>query len=176
METLSFFVTLQLVVYSMEAFWPLGHILVWWYWNILPPGVLKHFEPKIYKDFELYQVFMLNWFKYFEVFWPKKSDKKIHTQCYVPKCFNTSILYTIDAHFYNPSVKIGFASFFSSSDTQKFHHLLGSHTIGINSSFNSFLSALCFSNLICLTKKLSWIQHNVLAIEIDWILIHDIFF
>ena len=31
-------------------------------------GVLKHFEPKIYKYFELYQVFLLNCFKYFETF------------------------------------------------------------------------------------------------------------
>ena len=38
----------------VETFYPLG------YWNILPPGVLKYFEPRIYKDFELYQVFMYN--------------------------------------------------------------------------------------------------------------------
>ena len=30
------------------------------YWNILPLEILKHFEPKIYKDFELYQLFMYN--------------------------------------------------------------------------------------------------------------------
>ena len=38
---------------------------------ILPLEVLKDFASKIYKDFELYQVFtynffMLNWFKYSE--------------------------------------------------------------------------------------------------------------
>ena len=42
------------------------HVLVCRYWNILPPGVMKHSEPKIYNDFELYQVCMLNWFKYFD--------------------------------------------------------------------------------------------------------------
>ena len=31
--------------------------------------------------------------------------------------------------------------------TQEFHPLLGCHVIGINSSFNSFLCALRFSNL-----------------------------
>ena len=46
-----------------------------------------------------------------------------------------------------------FYFFFSSSDTKKIHHLLGCHASGINSSFNSFFSALRFSNLICLTKK-----------------------
>ena len=52
------------------------------YWNILPLEILKHFEPKIYKDFELYQVFlcitfMLNWLKYFD----QKSDN------FYPKMF-----------------------------------------------------------------------------------------
>ena len=60
-----------------------------------------------------------------------------------------------DADFYNLSVKISSISFFSSSDTQKFHHLLGCQAIGINSSLIVFLSALHFSNYICLTKKLS---------------------
>ena len=39
---------------------------------------------------------------------------------------------------------------------QKFHDLLGCHAIGINSSFNSFLSDLRFSNLICQAKSLIW--------------------
>ena len=40
------------------------------YWNILPLEVLKHFEPKIYKDFELYQVFMYNFYaKLIKIFW-----------------------------------------------------------------------------------------------------------
>ena len=45
----------------------------WGHWSLLLPEVLKHFDLKIYKDFELYQVFiifMLNWFKYFD----QKSD------------------------------------------------------------------------------------------------------
>ena len=52
------------------------------------------------------------------------------------KCFNTPMLYNTNAHFYNPSVRIGSISFFSSSNKQKFHHLLVCHSTGINSSFN----------------------------------------
>ena len=69
------------------------------------------------------------------------------------KCLNTSILYTTDIHFHNSSLSIMSISFFSSSDTQKSHHLLGCHAIGINFSFNSFLGVLRFSNLIYLTKS-----------------------
>ena len=50
---------------------------------------------------------------------------------------------------YNSPINIRYISFFSCSDTHQFHHLLGCNATGINSSFNSFLSALCFSNLIC---------------------------
>ena len=46
-------------------------------------------------------------------------------------------------------------SFFSSSDMQTFHHLLGCRAISINSSLIIFLSSLRFSNLTCLRKKLS---------------------
>ena len=52
------------------------------------------------------------------------------------------------------SVEIGYISFFSSSDTHQPHHLLRCHVTGINSSFNSFLSALPFSNLACQAKSL----------------------
>ena len=38
---------------------------------------------------------------------------------FVPKCFNTSKLYTVDVHY---SVKIGSIYFFLSSDMQKFYH------------------------------------------------------
>ena len=61
---------------------------------------MKHLESKSEKDFELYQVFMYNFL--YEIILnilTKKSDKKIHTQVSVPKCFNTDILYAIDAHF-----------------------------------------------------------------------------
>ena len=49
---------------------------------------------------------------------------------------------------------IGSISFLSSSDMKKLHHLLACHAIRINSSFNCFLSALRFSNLIRFIKKL----------------------
>ena len=52
------------------------------------------------------------------------------------------------------SVKIGFIYFFSSSDKQKFPHLLESHAIGITSSLIFFLSALRFLNLLCQAKRL----------------------
>ena len=45
--------------------------------------------------------------------------------------------------------------FFSYSGMQKFHHLLECHATSINSLFNSFLSALSFSNLICQAKSLT---------------------
>ena len=42
------------VVYSM---WVLEYFALWYiFWS----GAMKHFEPKIYKEFELYQVFMDN--------------------------------------------------------------------------------------------------------------------
>ena len=44
--------------------------------------------------------------------------------------------------------------FFSSSDMQKFRHLLGCHTIGINSSLVFFKCFTFFSNLICQAKYL----------------------
>ena len=66
---------------------------------------------------------------------------------------NVSILYTTDTHFDNSSVKIGPITFSSSSDKQRFHHLLGCHVIGINSSLPIFLSALRFSNLMHWTKS-----------------------
>ena len=75
----------------------------------------------------------------------------IHKNFQVSKVLNTSILYTLKALL----SKIGSISSFSSSDMQKFYYPLGCLAIGINSSFNSFLSLLCFSNLICLTKNFS---------------------
>ena len=45
-------------------------------------------------------------------FWAKNLEKKIYTQFSLPKCLNISILCTTDAHFYNPSVKISYVSFF----------------------------------------------------------------
>ena len=85
--------------------------------------------------------------------WTRKPDNKIHTQFFVPRFFNTPISYTTNTHFYNPLVKIVSTTFFSSSGMQKFHHLKGCHAIDINSLFHSFLSALHFLNLICLTLK-----------------------
>ena len=46
--------------------------------------------------------------------------------------------YTNDAHFYNPSVKIGSISFFSYSGMHKFYILLGFHATDINSSLIFF--------------------------------------
>ena len=50
------------------------------------------------------------------------------------------------------SIKVGFISPSSSFDMRKFHHLLGCHPGRINSSFNSFLSALMF-NIDMLSRK-----------------------
>ena len=133
---------------GIQTFFSLEHVLVWGYWNILLLGVF-------YKDFQLYQVFLLNCFKHFVY----KSNKKIHTQFSVPKCFIAPIWYTTDTDFYNLSVKMVSISFFSFSDTQKFYHL--------SESFFKCFAFLKFDILdkkavlirlkiktICLTKKL----------------------
>ena len=51
--------------------------------------------------------------------------------------------------------KIGSIFFSSFFRHPKFHHFLECHTTNIDSSFNSFLSALYFSNLICQAKSLT---------------------
>ena len=79
------------------------------------------------------------------------------------KCFNTSrgemfqyppIVY-YRRTLYNSSINIGSISFFLSTDTRQSHHLLGCHVTSMNSSFNSFLRALRFSDLICQVKGLT---------------------
>lgn len=65
------------------------------------------------------------------------------------ECFNTTHLYNTDANLYNSSINTESFSFFSSSDTRQSQNLLGCHTTGINSSFDSFLSVLRFPNLVC---------------------------
>ena len=80
------------------------------------------------------------------MFCPKKSDNFYPKMCQYhlknmtqgTKCFSTPMLYTIDVYFYNLSEKMGSISFFSSSEMQQFHHLLGCHTIGHNSSLIFF--------------------------------------
>ena len=62
------------------------------------------------------------------------------------------MLYTTETHFYNSSVKIGSVSFFISSDMQKLHHLLGCHTIGINSAL-IFFKCFAFFKFNMLDKK-----------------------
>ena len=47
---------------------------------------------------------------------------------------------------------------------QNYHHLLGFHAIGINSALNICLR---FSNLISLTKKLSWLDIESLKDMLD---------
>ena len=64
------------------------------YWDILSPKFIK-----ILNYIKFYA-------KYLEKFWPRKSNWEINIRFSVPKCFNTPILYTTDAHFYNLSVKI----------------------------------------------------------------------
>ena len=60
------------------------------------------------------------------------------------KCSNTLKLYILKALGKNR-----FYFFFSSSDMQKIHHLLGCSAIDINSSSNFFFKFFAFSNLIC---------------------------
>ena len=150
-------------------------------WNILSPGIyfglgvlkhsvpwdifwsgglrlLKHFEPKVYKDFELHQVFILNWFKYFETFYPKNIRKENSDMIFCPKMFQYPHIVYYRHTLLQPLSKIRFYIFFSFSDMQKFDHLLVCHAIDINWLLISFLSALHFSNLICPAKKTPWLD------------------
>ena len=81
-------------------------------------------------------------------------------------------------HFYNSSIKIGSISFFSSSDTQKFHHLLGCHNTDINSSVILF-KCFAFFKLNMPSQKsdmndsiriifilISNVKHNIIKIYI----------
>ena len=56
----------------------------------------------------------------------------------------SQIVYTLKALL----CKIWFYFFFSSSDMHKFHYLFGFHATGINYSWNTFLNALSFLNLL----------------------------
>ena len=112
-------------------------------WNVSKKSGKKNFEP--YLVFRCWIVLNFSWYV-LGCLDPKKSDKKkplnyIKSLC--QKCFNTYILYTIDALKALLS-KDWFYFFFLISDKKKLHHLLACHTISINSSFNSFLSVLHF--------------------------------
>ena len=59
-----------------------------------------------------------------------EQNVSIPLYCILPthssrKCFNTSILYTTNTHFYNSSINIRSIYFFSSSDMHQSYHLLG---------------------------------------------------
>ena len=99
------------------------------YWNILSPefiNILNYIN-------SICKFFILNCFKYFEIFWQKKNRRANLSKFFVQKYINISILYITNSNFFNPSVKIGYISFFSPSDSQIFHYLLGCHPAGINS-------------------------------------------
>ena len=104
---------------------------------------------KLIKIFELYQVFMHNFLC---------QNDKIFLKIFE--------LYQVFV-WQNVSVKIGSISFFSSSDMQKLHHLLGKHAIDIKSSL-IFFKCLAFFKFtmpsqksdkifIHWQKKLSWL-------------------
>ena len=91
---------------------------------------------------------MLNWFTYFDqknqiMFCPKMFQYLHIVYCILPYIVY-SILYTIDAHFFSPTLKTGSISFFSSSYMQEFHLLWGCHAIGINSSLILFFAFFAF--------------------------------
>ena len=76
----------------------------------------------------------------------------------VLKCFNALKLSTLKGLL----GKSRFYLFFSSSDTQTLHHLLGCYATSINSSLIFFWSSLLFSNLTCLAKKRLYINYDLL--------------
>ena len=103
-------------------------------------GLLKHFAPWV--------IFLPRVLTHFE------REKYV----WVLLSQNVSIPHIV---YYNPSVKIGSISFFSSSDMQKSHHLLGYHTIGImigiNYAFNFFnFFAFFKSNMPSQKSCLDW--------------------
>ena len=81
---------------------------------------------------------------------PKKSDRKYDKWLDIHKDFKLKNIVILSnwIHLKHSSVKIVSITFFSSSGNHQSHHLLECYAIVINS--------LRFSNLICLTKKLSW--------------------
>ena len=80
------------------------------------------------------------------------------------KCFNSTILYTTDALFYNSSVQIGSSSFFSSFDMQKFHYLLGCYAAGSNSFFIFFFKFFAFFKFSTPSQKADIIRLKIKAI------------
>ena len=97
---------------------------------------------------------MLNCFKcFFNIYFGTKCLKyqirKTISSLHVWKCPNTLKLYALKPLL----VKIGFVSFFSSSNMQKLYHLLGCHAIGMNSSLIFFLSALSFFKFTMPSQK-----------------------
>ena len=110
------------------------------YQDILPPGVI----------FELYQVFVCQSYQMFT---------KISELYQVTKCsISILTLDTLKALLReNP-----FCFFFSSSDIQKFHHLLGCHANGINSPHLSFFKYFAFFNkkAVLIRLKIKTIRHD----------------
>ena len=108
--------------------------------------VLKHIAPWDILWSEDIETFLVKTFKPFSIKFIHKDIIQNLNKCWAQnvsisqeaECFDTPILYTADTHFYNSSVKIGFIYLCSSSDTQKFHHLLECDDIGINSSLIFF--------------------------------------
>ena len=95
----------------------------------------------------------------------------IHPNCTLMTLFNRMFQYPDIIYYWHVLLQLfnkhWIHFFFSSSNMHQSYQLLGCHATGINlhqlSSLNSFLSSLPFSNLICLRKKLSWL---------DWTLKH----
>ena len=109
---------------GIETFCTLRYNLVWEYWNILP---------KIYKDLELYQVFMYNFYtKLIQNTLTHKSNT-----IFCPK-----ISYINDTHFYNPPVK---------SVLFLFSHLLISKNSSIFWDATLLTSILHLSYFTCFT-------------------------
>ena len=127
--------------------------------HILPPG--SYFDLRVLKHF---------WIKLVWFFWSKCLNKfsikiwyssKYDSIPQKAKCFNDPNLYATDTNFYNSSINIGYNSFFSSPDMHQSHNLSGYHATGINTSLSSFLSSFRFLSLVCLTKKLFWLEKKL---------------
>ena len=98
--------------------------------------ILKHFESRTYVGLKVFLKYLsrkfiniLNYIKSLYYVDLKYFDQRFRQKNSYTKCFNSSILYTTETHFYNSTIKNEAISFSASSETQKFHHLLGCHVL-----------------------------------------------
>ena len=98
---------------------------------------------------------------------PILQNVPISPNCILPtysltKCFNTSILYTTDQHFYYSSVKIGSISFFSSSRKHQSNPIIFCDATLLALIVQLyFFKCFAFFKFNMLDKKLFWLKKKL---------------